>query len=287
MSFFMSPNGKLEVITTYEKIHSQPLVAVACKSPQECLPFEAIEKCCDKIKEALYLRGSFGFFTLDLLAFKEKEEAEFRYYAIGLDTHLNTYTCSYFYFDALMNGKLMLEEGSYLVEEKPPIKEKEYAKSVADQSFDTDITVLNTISTRRYLFAPYVCNPRLNNIELKTFFKFSKIAGIQYDFERKEGTCMLLVDILTSGVLGLLSIYKSEEEINDSMHRALDFIHSQCKQNKTVNFGTNILKPRCDRMPLQDVLSIFSRLKQRKQREQNKINASRQYNLKANFDSLI
>lgn len=58
----------------------------------------------------------FGFFTVDFIAFKEAKEKYYRSWAIGMDCYLNTYSSSFFYFDMLMGGKFMLEEGVYLVD---------------------------------------------------------------------------------------------------------------------------------------------------------------------------
>lgn len=46
---------------------------------------------------------------------------------------------------------------------------------------------------------------------MKTFFKMARLEGISFDLQGKQGVCMLLVDQLCSGVLGLLAISSNLE----------------------------------------------------------------------------
>lgn len=65
--------------------------------------------------EALYAKRIYGYITIDLVAFPDPtdEKSHPLFWAIGLDCYLNNYSCSYFYFDCLMKGKLDDVSGVY------------------------------------------------------------------------------------------------------------------------------------------------------------------------------
>jgi hypothetical protein len=85
------------------------MTPIGCSFPQTCLSYNNIYKICKNLSEALQLRGLFGFFTVDFLVFKEIKEKFYRFWALGLDCYLNTYTCGFFYFDVLMAGRFFGE----------------------------------------------------------------------------------------------------------------------------------------------------------------------------------
>jgi hypothetical protein len=53
---------------------------------------------------------------------------------------------------------------------------------------------------------PYIHHEHLNSVKMKTFFKMARLEGINYDLKDKKGMCIMLVDQLSSGVIGLLSV---------------------------------------------------------------------------------
>jgi hypothetical protein len=214
ISFFNSPKGQLEILCSYEKVITgmQP---IGCSFPQTALTYNTVYNSCKSLSEALQLRGMYGFFTVDFVAFKETKETYYRSWAIGLDCYLNTYTCSFFYFDLLMCGKFLLEEGQYLIDEVAidPAKGKQASGKDLEHSADTLATMPQpTLGERSYIFLPYIHHDYLNTIKMKTFFKMARLENISYDLQEKRGICMLLVDQLSSGVMGLLAIHRNFEE---------------------------------------------------------------------------
>lgn len=53
---------------------------------------------------------------------------------------------------------------------------------------------------------PFVYHEQLTSVKMKTFFKMARLEGISYDIQGKKGICMVLVDQLSSGVLGVLVV---------------------------------------------------------------------------------
>lgn len=80
---------------------------------------------------------------------------------------------------------------------------------------------------------------------MKNFFKMARLEGISYDLQEKKGICMLLVDQLSSGVLGLLSIHRDFEENVDELYRAVSFVSKQAK-TPVLKYGTSDSSSRSD-----------------------------------------
>lgn len=107
VTFFTSPAGETRIVCSYDKIVSG-VVPIGCSFPQTGLTANTLQNTCKSLSDALQLRGMFGYFTVDFIAFKEAKEKYYRSWAIGLDCYLNTNTCSFFYFDMLVSGKYLL-----------------------------------------------------------------------------------------------------------------------------------------------------------------------------------
>jgi hypothetical protein len=69
---------------------------------------------------------------------------------------------------------------------------------------------IDKLSSRKYTFIPYIHHDNLNTVKMKTFFKNARLENVNYDIQNKEGICILLVDQLSSGVLGLLAINREK-----------------------------------------------------------------------------
>lgn len=78
---------------------------VACKFPQEIVPHSVVTNCLEKLCGKLAESEGFGFYVLDMICTRRRNDSEYFIYMIGLDPYLNNYASSYFYFDALMNGR--------------------------------------------------------------------------------------------------------------------------------------------------------------------------------------
>ena len=102
--------------------------------------------------------------------------------------------------------------------------------------------------------------------------------NFNFDIANKDGICVMLLDQLGSGLLGLLSVSSSRQQANEAIKRMLDFI-SRVSSVKTVDYGRNELQGSSDVITLKDVLSTFAGFARKGFRKNAKQRAVRHYEM--------
>ena len=187
VSFFVEPDGGVELICAYDKLEGKDYLGMGCSFPSKGLEGLNLQAISETVGVKLFERGLFGFFTVKLVTFPDPKGGGKRlFWAVGLDCYLNQYTCGYFYFDLLMGGRREEEGG------------EEGGKYM--------IRVGERVEERRFVFIPCMYHPGLSNIQYKTFFHMCRIENISFDLERKIGASFLLMDSLQSAVISLIAV---------------------------------------------------------------------------------
>lgn len=112
VTFCLDPDGEHRIITTYEKITSQPFRPLACSFPQRSIEFTQITSIVRQLSDSFKLRKMFGIFTIDFLYQKDEDKC----WVLGIDPYINDYTSSFFLFDLLMGGSYVPDRNMYLVD---------------------------------------------------------------------------------------------------------------------------------------------------------------------------
>ena len=73
---------------------------------------------------------------------------------------------------------------------------------------------------------------------MKEFFKQARLEQFNFDIANRDGICVMLLDQLGSGLLGLLAVSASRQQANETIKRMLDFI-SKISSVKNVDYGRN------------------------------------------------
>lgn len=69
ISFFIEPNGAIEIIGSYDKIWASDYVNVGCFFPQTSVPALNLMSLCGSIGSVLYEKGMIGHVCIDLVSF--------------------------------------------------------------------------------------------------------------------------------------------------------------------------------------------------------------------------
>ncbi len=222
------------------------------------LAVSTIRQLCDSFK----LRKMFGVFTIDFLI--EKETA--KQWVIGIDPFLNDYAASFHLFDMLMDGGYLAEKNVYLIDGQPQeSQDSEEASNLEDR-----------LTTREYIFIPHLHHRNLTKVKVKEFFKHARLEQFNFDIGNREGTCVLLLDQLASGLLGLMTVYPSRTQALEQMKRMLDFI-TRISVVKNVEYGKSEFHGSSDVTTLKDVLSTFTGVARKGARKNAKQRAIKQF----------
>ena len=141
-------------------------------------------------------------------------------HAIGLDPYLNGYVGGYFYFDAVVGGKWM-GEGKYgvgVVEEGKKSLNSSFFSSGTTRKKEAET---EKVQARRYLYAPCVTYPHFDPTTLKSLRRTLALETIQYDFGKKQGVDVLMVDEAIAGVFGFMAIYENTAELLGTLENSL------------------------------------------------------------------
>lgn len=191
VTFCLDPDGEYRIVTSYQKITSQPYRSLACSFPQKSIEYNSLLSIIRQLTDSLKLRKIFGIFTIDFIYHKEQN----KFWVLGIDPYINDYTSSFYLFDLLMNGTYVSDKNMYLVE----------SNSTNEQSSPQD-----RLSTRDYIFVPHMHHRNLSKIKIKDFFKEARLQQFNFDIGNKEGICVILLDQMASGVIGLLAVSDSK-----------------------------------------------------------------------------
>jgi hypothetical protein len=165
---------------------------------------------------------------------------------LGIDPFVNDYAASFFLFDMLMDGAYIPEKNAYLVDGQGKETEETEEASLEDR-----------IEGREYVFIPHLHHRNLSHVKVKDFFKQARLEQFNFDVANREGICVMLLDQLGSGLLGLLAVSPTRKEALETIKRMLDFI-SKITAVKNVDYGRSDLSGSSDVVTLKDVLSTFA-----------------------------
>ena len=108
ISFMIQPDGKLQIIGSFEKFAATEYVNAGCFFPQTSLPAMNIFTLCESISNVLYEKGVIGHVTIDLVSFPNPNDPKAHplFWAVDINNELsdNATICSF--FDILMEGQL-------------------------------------------------------------------------------------------------------------------------------------------------------------------------------------
>lgn len=97
-----------------------------------------------------------------------------------------------------------------------------------------------------------------------------------FDIANRDGICVMLLDQLGSGLLGLLAVSSTRQIASETIKRMLDFV-SRISSVKNVEYGRNELEGSSDVITLKDVLSTFAGFARKGLRKHAKQRAIRHY----------
>lgn len=178
--FRVEPDGRVEVLGTFDKLRVNDYVPIACVGPKRALPNINVQLLCANVGERLHKKGLFGYMQLDLIAWGQG------FWAVGLDCFLSTMSASCLYFDFLMRGKIDQLTGAY--------------------SVDLSVSALDAQPKRAFLYCPLIINEGLEGLQYKTFFQLCRLESISFNLEKKCGSTFVLIDSLQSGALSVMTI---------------------------------------------------------------------------------
>jgi hypothetical protein len=99
-----------------------------------------------------------------------------------------------------------------------------------------------------------------------------------FDVGNREGVCVLLLDQMASGLLGLLAVSPTRTQASLSVRKMLDFI-TKVSSVKNVEYGKTELEGSSDVTTLKDVLSVFAGFARKGARKNAKQKAIRHHEM--------
>lgn len=161
----------------------------------------------------------------------------------------------------------MPEKNIYLIDSKNQTNLETEEASLEDR-----------LATREYVFVPHLQHRNLSKVKVKEFFKQARLEQFNFDIGNREGICVLLLDQLASGLLGLLTCFPNRNEAFEVTKRMLDFI-SRVSSVKNVEYGKSELEGSSDVTTLKDVLSTFAGFARKGTRKNAKQKAIKQFEM--------
>lgn len=156
----------------------------------------------ENLAGVLFKRNLFGFFCLDLVAFKDPFSSKG---AIGGSSELfwvNGLTCNYtdrhagYHLSSVVTGRF-------------------------EDNLDKSIVVL-----------PYLMYKSMPTLHYKSFFHMTRLESLYFDVKSRSGVLFLVAEYLKSGVMGLVAIESSVEQTYGLVLRALGFVRKQTNEKK-------------------------------------------------------
>jgi len=222
VSFFIEPDGKIELVGSFDKFAAKEFVNAGCFFPQTSLPSMNLMAISRSVGEVLYEKGVLGHITMDLVAFPDPSspKAHPLFWAIDLHSGLSDYASICLFFDILMEGRMDSQTGEYKIE---VVRDME---DIGDRDFEEKKSH-NFFEPRNFMFCKFLHHPGLATIQYKTFFHMCRLESISFDMEKKAGSTFVLYDCLQSGVIAMLTIGVHRKVGVNFMVDALNFIQNQ------------------------------------------------------------
>ena len=186
---------------------------------------------CETIAENLYKRGTFGFVSIDLVAFQEPMKSETLFWANGI-------TCCFTDF----NSSQAISE---------------VLSSPTMTNSDSNEQHQDNLGPRFSITLPFISHQSLPTIYYKSFFHLTRLENLYFDIESKTGIVFILADSLQTGVIGILVLEDSVENCYATLLRGLNFLRKQ-GDNKQAKYWKKGHKQRNDTISFDD---IYGRVK--------------------------
>lgn len=248
VSFLIEPDGKIQVLGSYERFNGKDFVNAGCFYPQTALPDINLESISNAVGQSLYAKGVIGYVSVDLLSFpyKTNQSSHPLFWGIGINCFLNNYTSYLQFFEFLMNGKLNTTSGQY------------------------SITKNGEQEERHFMCLNHLHHPGLATLPYKTFFHMCRIEAISFELENSNGITFLLSDSLQSGIITILTISQSNKQCVKYMIDTLNFITKQAgniNQKKALTMGEARVDDMCGQETVSHVRLIWKNLEKKEVKE--------------------
>ena len=230
----IEPNGKINILPSYEQINVEFFKNAICTSPQNCIDNNELVDISEKIGSFLYNQEIIGYVTIKYVTFHDTKKILYWCYDIiyGLTQVISDIQFGYFLY---INAKLKNKNNNIF------LRSKDNNETINSNEQNLN-NILNFIDENDYkkllnssmVFSiPFISSSLIKNIKLKVFFRDYRFENIVFDIEKKEGVIFNLCDGLECGIFGLCGVIK---------HDYTDRISPNLKIWKLIDKSMNVLK---------------------------------------------
>jgi hypothetical protein len=242
--FLIEPNGKINILPSFEKINTNYFKNIICTSPQSNLDNNTLNKLAQHLGAFLYHQDIIGYVTIECVTFHDGRNI--LYWCTDMKYGLTQTICDiqYGYF-LYVQGNIALNkitENNFLNNniwndkiDKNNIKEASNTNTTdINNKTLSDIKIENQMSPNVMVFSiPFISTDIIKNIKLNHFLRDFRYDNIVFDIQKKEGIIFNLCDGLECGIFGICGIIN-----NDNYER----INPNYKLWKLIDKSMNVLK---------------------------------------------
>lgn len=248
VNLFIEPNGTVNVTSTHEQLFNKEYCFGGAIFPQRSVPFQALQGCAHAIGTALYEQNVYGYVGVDFVTFYDESLQAQRLWAVDINLRLTNTACSFVLFNFLMGGQFNHRSGEYLI--TPPGSKN--TKNTLSHTLNTTTDAINkgltgehpltdeqwqehelslanseNVERRTYIVFDTIYHPNLSTMQYGSFFNLCRLKGVAFDLQERLGTAFMLIDSLTGGMLGIMSVGRTKNDCVKQMNTALSFIQQQ------------------------------------------------------------
>jgi hypothetical protein len=195
----VDPDGVVHITSVHEQIFASPYTCVGTAFPQTAVPYPALREAGLSIGRKCYECGIIGHIGIDFVAFYD-DEGQLRVWAVDLNLRLTHTAVMFQFFDFLVGGAFDVTTGRY------------------------NVTQNGITSQRSYVMNEMLYHEQLPAMSLQTFFSACRSRGISFDLQERGGTVFNLMDTMSCGALGILTVGVSLVDSVRKFAACLDFI---------------------------------------------------------------
>eukprot|EP01028_Stygiella_incarcerata_P008597 TRINITY_DN377_c0_g1_i13.p1 TRINITY_DN377_c0_g1~~TRINITY_DN377_c0_g1_i13.p1 ORF type:complete len:1237 (-),score=383.23 TRINITY_DN377_c0_g1_i13:158-3868(-) len=264
VDFRIFPDGEVHFYGAYDQVVNDRLSVLAYSFPQKTVPCISLRDACASIARVCLRKGIIGFVTVDFVAFPDTRGG-LRVWAVDLNFSQSMAHSHFQCFDMCCGGGFVPEEGLYVIpHEVLDLNEMEDdgqddgddmdmdmdMDMDVDEYKDEDAFVRRALgrgarreprvrddegtrtlhlerASRSFLATPLLRHPFLSFIQHASFFADCKSFGYSVDLETAQGMIFIVVGSLLSGMLGISSFGKSQQENGMRMLKVLQFLFQE------------------------------------------------------------
>jgi IQ domain-containing protein H len=249
VDFRIFPDGEVHFYGAYDQLVSDRLDVLAYSFPQKTVPSVSLRDASTSIARVCLRKGIIGFVTVDFVAFPDTKGG-LRVWAVDLNFSQSTAHSHFQCFDICCGGGFVPEEGLYVIphevlelnemEEDEEDEEEELEEEDEEDGFvrrafgrggkrvvndgEGSRTLHLERASRSFLATPLLRHPFLSFVQHASFFADCKSLGYSIDLETAQGTIFVVVGSLLSGMLGISSFGKSQQENGARMLKVLQYL---------------------------------------------------------------